>query len=55
MLKQNEPDRILYLAIAEYVYDNLFATEFGELATKANQLKLLVFDKEQEVIKQWLE
>lgn len=55
VLGQNEPERILYLAISEFVHSNLFATEFGKLATKANQLKLLVFDEELEVVKQWLE
>ncbi len=55
VLRQAEPDRTLYLAISEYMYSSFFTTVFGQLAVEAHQLRLLVFDEEQEVIEQWLE
>jgi hypothetical protein len=55
VLKQAEPDRTLYLAVSEYIYSSFFNTEFGRLATKEHQLRLIVFDEEQEVINLWLE
>jgi hypothetical protein len=54
VLAQVEPERTLYLAVTEYIYDSFFATMFGQLAIEAHQLKLIVFDEEQEVIQQWL-
>jgi hypothetical protein len=55
VLAQGEPERVLYLAVSEYIYESFFTTAFGQLAVKAHRLKLIVFDEEQEVIKQWLE
>jgi hypothetical protein len=55
VLDQAEPERILYLAIPEHVYDNFFATTFGQLAIKTHRLKLIVLDSEQEMIAQWQE
>lgn len=55
VLKQAEPERKLYLAVNEYVFSSFFSTEFGQLAVEEHQLKLLVFDEEQEVITTWLE
>jgi len=55
VLKQADPERMLYLAVSEYIYSSFFNTEFGRLAVKEHQLKLLVFDEEQEIIKVWLE
>ncbi len=54
VLAQEKPERALYLAVSEYTYDNFFTTEFGQLATTTHQLKLIVFNEAQEVIKQWL-
>ena len=53
VLKQAESERTLYLAVSEYIYSSFFNTEFGQLAAKEHQLKLLVFDEEQEAIKIW--
>jgi hypothetical protein len=55
VLAEAEPDRILYLALSDYVYTNLLLTPFGQLAKNKHQLKVIVFDDEQEVITQWLE
>jgi len=55
VLAEADPERILYLAISEYVYNSLLLTPFGQLALRKHQLKVIVFDDEQEVITQWLE
>ena len=54
VLAEEEPERLLYLAVSEYIYQSFFTTVFGQAACKAHQLRLLVFDEEQEVITQWL-
>lgn len=55
VLSKTEPERTLYLAVAEYVYKSLFGTGFGQIAIEAHRLKLIVFDEEQESITQWIE
>lgn len=55
VLNQVEPERMLFLAVSEFAWENFFATSFGELAVKVHQLRLIVFDEELEVITQWLE
>lgn len=55
VLSRSEPDRILYLAVPEYMYDSFFKTDFGQIAIQTHQLKLLVFDEEKEVITRWVE
>ncbi len=55
VLTQNDPDRILYLAVSDFTFDNFFTSQFGQLAIKSNQLKLIIFDEKEEVISQWLE
>lgn len=55
VLGKSDPDRTLYLAVADFVWDNLFGSEFGQLAIEAHRLKLVVFDESREVITQWIE
>lgn len=55
VLAVEHPDCTLYMAVSEYVFDSFFTTGFGQLAIKAHQLKLIVFDEKEEVIKQWIE
>lgn len=55
ILSRDEPERTLFMAVSEYIYDSFFATEFGQLATKNHRLKLIVFNEEEEVITKWLE
>ncbi|HHY53805.1 MAG TPA: fatty-acid oxidation protein subunit alpha [Chloroflexi bacterium] len=55
VLSKADPERVLYLAVAEFVYKSLFATGFGQMAIEAHRLRLLVFDEEQESITQWIE
>jgi XisH protein len=55
ILTSEEPNRRLYLAVRREVYDGLFAERFGQLIVADLQLRLLVFDEEQERIVQWIE
>jgi len=52
-LKNEEPERILYLAISLGVYQEDFAVPFIKAALKANRIKYLVFDIDKEVIVKW--
>lgn len=54
VLTESEPERQLYLAIPEYVYNTLFETPFGKLVLERHQIHVIVFDEQQEVITQWL-
>lgn len=54
VLAVTEPDRLLYLAVPERVYEGLFAGRFGQLILTSQQLRLLVFDEQQERILKWI-
>jgi hypothetical protein len=49
-----EPDRILYLAVRESVFVDLFEEVIGKLLLDRQVLKLLTFDPELEVLKRWI-
>jgi hypothetical protein len=53
VLQQVQPDRVLYLAIPEEVYYDLFEEPIGQLLISTRHVHLLVFDPEQEVLLQW--
>ena len=54
ILEEKEPDRLLYLAIIEDIFKEIFSEPIGNLVIKKNQIKLLVVDEELEVIAQWI-
>ncbi|MBD2233394.1 XisH family protein [Phormidium tenue] len=53
-LSLTEPDRILYLAIREAVYLDLFEAEIGKMLLERNVIKLVSFNPEQEVVIRWI-
>ena len=53
-LEVEEPNRTLYLAVPITIYQDFFTLEFTRAIVRRNQLKLIVYDVEQEVIVQWL-
>lgn len=55
VLTEEDSERTLYLAVSEYIYESFFLTMFGQAAIQTHQLKLIVFDEEEEVILQWRE
>ncbi|GAQ00074.1 XisH family protein [Leptolyngbya sp. NIES-2104] len=53
-LDQMEPDRQLYLAVREPIYTSFFQRRFIVSAVKRYQLRLVIYDVQQEVVLQWL-
>lgn len=49
-----EPDRVLYLAVREPVFIELFEEAVGKLLLDRQIIKLLVFNPDQEVIVKWI-
>lgn len=54
ILAELEPSRVLYLAIPSRVAEDLFDEPVGKLLLRNRRLKLISFDPNQEVIKQWI-
>lgn len=53
-LTKIEPDRQLYLAVREPVYEGFFQRRFIMAAVERYQLRLVIYDVNQEAIVQWL-
>ena len=54
LLSQVDPKRVLYLAVADVTYNNIFSEPIGELAIAEIPLNLLVVDVKQGEVKQWI-
>ncbi len=54
LLKRLEPERVLYLAITEEVYQNAFVDALGEIFLESQRLRLAVFNPDREVIVEWI-
>jgi XisH protein len=54
ILSRREPDRVLYLAISNDVFNSLFTEEIGQILLESNRLKLVVFNPVTEEITQWI-
>ncbi|NEO43502.1 MAG: fatty-acid oxidation protein subunit alpha [Moorea sp. SIO4A3] len=54
VLGLKQPQRVLYLAVPLSIYDDFFWEELPQLSIKEFQVKLLVFDPNQEVIVEWI-
>ncbi len=53
-LVQKEPERILYLAVPIDIYESFFKLEFTQIAIADYQLKIIVYNIDQEAIYQWI-
>lgn len=53
-LEEFEPERNLYLAIPESIYNSFFQRRFIRSVVERTQIRLLIYDEKQEVIIQWL-
>lgn len=53
-LEDVDPTRILYLAVPHRTYTQFFTLQFIQKAVQRSQLRLLIYDPQQEVIIQWL-
>jgi XisH protein len=54
ILEEQGSERILYLAIPQRTYTEIFTEPIGKILLKRNRLRLLVFDPKPEVIVQWI-
>jgi hypothetical protein len=54
ILEEVENDRLLYLAIRQGTYQEIFSEAIGALVIRKNSLRLLVFDPTKEEIVQWI-
>jgi len=53
-LEEQEPDRIVYLAIPVETYEDFFQLPFIQRSLKRYQVKLMIYDPKLEEIKQWI-
>ncbi|MDJ0617705.1 MAG: XisH family protein [Calothrix sp. MO_192.B10] len=53
-LEENEPERIVYLAIPSETYLDFFQLPFVQRAIQRYQVKLIIYDPKQEEIQQWI-
>lgn len=54
-LRREEPDRLLYLAVPDLIYNSFFQLDFPALMLKENNVKVIVYDVELGEISQWKE
>jgi XisH protein len=54
VLAETEPGRLLYLAVPRRIHEGLLAEPFGQLIMTRLQLRLLVFDEQQEKVVKWI-
>ena len=54
ILELKEPDRKLYLAIRELVYNELFEEPIGQLLIDSEMVQIVVFSEETEEVLRWI-
>ena len=54
ILAKTEPERVLYLAVHEEVLLGIFDEAIGRLLLENQRVKLLVFDRREEVVLRWI-
>ncbi len=54
VLDKREPDRILYLAVTQEVFRDIFEQPLGQLLVENNVARVLAFNPQLEVIIQWM-
>jgi hypothetical protein len=52
-LKNQEPERQLYLAVPEDTYETFFKIDFVRLIIKEYQIEIIVYNPEEELIVKW--
>jgi hypothetical protein len=55
IMSRVEPDRILYLAIREATYIDVFQEPIGEILLENQRVRLIIFDPQKEVVVKWIE
>jgi len=54
ILKEIQPDRVLYLAVPSEVYHSYFESMFAQKIINEMELKIIVYDSEEEMIEKWI-
>ena len=54
IMRDVDPERILYLAITKDVFEDIFQEPIGEVLLRNQRFNLLIFDEEQEVVYRWI-
>jgi len=54
VLAEIEPERLLYLAIHQEIFVELFEEPIGQLLLKNNPIRLIVFNPQMESISRWI-
>jgi hypothetical protein len=54
ILSRTEPDRVLYLAVREAVFDSVFEEPIGQVLLENRRVRLVVFDPQAEMIVKWI-
>jgi hypothetical protein len=52
-LKRRQPERVLYLAVPLTTYKTFFQLDFPQEMIEENQVKMIIYDVEKEVIVKW--
>lgn len=52
-LRRREPERTLYLAVPLTTYKTFFQLDFPKEMVEENQIKLIIYDTQQEAIVEW--
>jgi len=55
VLEHTEPERMLYLAVPDEIFSDLFEEPIGRLIIEKHTIRLIVFDPVAEVIVQWIQ
>jgi len=53
VLASVEPERVLYLAVSDLVYGDIFAEPIGQLLVDKRRIRLVVYSVERERIELW--
>ncbi len=53
-LRLKQPERVLYLAVPLFTYEEFFLEEVVRISIAENAVKLLIFDPELQAVVQWL-
>ncbi|MBD2243634.1 XisH family protein [Nostoc sp. FACHB-888] len=53
-LRRRQPERVLYLTVPLTTYKTFFQLDFPQAMIEENQVKMIIYDVEQEVIFKWI-
>ncbi|WP_369792181.1 MULTISPECIES: element excision factor XisH family protein [unclassified Tolypothrix] len=54
ILEETEKDRLLYLAVTNIAYKDIFAEPIGKLVMQKNHLRLMIFNSHRQEIEEWI-